>query len=251
MATDAQIAEVRAANLALTGKIEADLAKFWRYVDLSKPETARNALLNFVPLLVQRYGDMASTISADWFEELRFDAIDQGFLGRLATSTSKSFTPKLAVPDLVAVTSEVRFIAGDLFTDAPETALAKLQATSTRRVLQVGRETTRLNTFARGSGARGWARATRPGACRFCRALAARGGVFTQETVRFASHAPKCNCVSVPVFDKSAPEVDVMAYVASANTSKMTPVQQEKQRARVSAWLEKSFPGEADHAPAA
>ena len=246
MPTDAQIAEVRAANLALTGKIEADLAAFWRYVDLSKPATARNALLNFVPLLVQRYGDMAATISADWFEELRFEAIDQGFLGKLATSTERSFTPKMASVDLAAVAAEVRFAAGDLFTDNPEAMLAKIQATSTRTVLQTGRETTRLNTFAAGSGARGWARVTRPGSCRFCRALAARGGVYTERSVRFASHAPKCNCVSVPVWDKSAPEVDVMAYVASRNTAKMTDLQKEEQRTRVAAWLEQSFPGETD-----
>ena len=250
MATNAQVAAVRAANIKLTASVERDLAKFWSYLDLTKPEVARNALLNFTPLLVQRYGDMASTVAADWFEELRFDAIDQGFLGKLATSTSKSFTPKLAVPDLVAVTADVRFLAGDLFTDTPEMMLAKLQATSTRRVLQVGRETNRLNTFARGSGARGWSRVTRPGACQFCRALAGRGGVYTEQSVRFASHAPKCNCVSVPVFDKSAPEVDVIAYRASANTSKMTPAQQADHRAGVSSWLEKSFPGESGH-PAA
>lgn len=247
MPTDAQIAEVRAANIALTKQVEADLANFWRFLDLSKPERSRNALLNYVPLLVQRYGDMASTVAADWFEELRFEAIDAGFLGRVATSTSKSFTPTLAVPDLAAVASEVRYIAGDLFTDAPDVALAKIQTTSTRTVLQLGRETTRINTFARGSGARGWSRVTRPGSCRFCRALAARGGVYTEQSARFASHKPKCNCVSVPVWDKSAPEVDVMAYVASRNTAGMTDDQKEQQRARVSAWLEQSFPGETDH----
>lgn len=251
MPTDAQIAEVRAANIKITGQIETDLANFWRFLDLANPERSRNALLNYVPLLVQRYGDMASTVAADWFEELRFEAIDQGFLGRIATSTSKSFTPKLAPVDLAAVASDVRFIAGDLFTDTPDTALAKIQATSTRTVLQTGRETTRLNTFARGSGARGWTRVTRPGSCRFCRALAARGGVYTERSVRFASHAPKCNCVSVPVWDKSAPEVDVMAYVASRNTAGMTDQQKEQQRARVASWLEKSFPGETDHEPAA
>jgi len=250
VATDAQITEVRAANIALTARIEADLANFWRFVDLSRPDAGRNGLLNFVPLLVQRYGDMASTVAADWFESLRFDAIDQGFIGKLATSTSKSFTPKLATPDLVAVASDVRFLAGDLWTDTPEILLPKLQAVATRHVLQVGRETTRQNTFARGSGARGWARATRPGACRFCRALAARGGVYTQESARFASHKPKCNCVSVPTFDPSAPEVDVMAYTASRNTSKMTDSQKEQHRASVSSWLDKSFPGETDH-PAA
>jgi hypothetical protein len=250
MPTDGQIADVRAANIAVTTQVEADLAAFWRYVDLSKPETARNALLNFVPLLVQRYGEMAATISADWFEELRFDAIDAGMLGRLATSTERSFTPKLAPVNLAAVESSVRYIAADLFTDTPEAALPRLQASASRSVLQTGRDTTRLNTFARGSGGRGWARATRPGACRFCRALSQRGGVYTQETARFASHSPKCNCVSYPVFDKSAPEVDAMAYVASRNTSTLTPRQQERQRAAVSAWLDKSFPGETDHEPA-
>lgn len=247
MATPEEIALFRAANVELTKRIEADLAKFWSYLDLSKPVVARNALLNFTPLLVQRYGDMAATVSADWFESLRFDAIDQGFLGKVATSTERSFTPRLASADVGSVAEQVRFAVGDLWTDTPDKALAKIQQVSARTVLQVGRETTRLNAFARGSGARGWARVAQPGACRFCRALAGRGGVYTEQSVQFASHAPTCHCTSIAVFDPSAPEVDVMAYVASRNTANMTPAQQEKQRARVSSWLNKSFPGETDH----
>lgn len=247
MATPAQAAEYRAANIALANQVEADLAAFWRYVDLTKPERARNALLNFVPLLVQRYGDMAATLAADWFEELRFDAIEQGFVGRLATSTERSFTPKMARPDLVTATAGVRFAAGNLFTDQPEDALRQIQASSRHLVLQTGRDTIRENTFARGSAARGWGRVTRPGACRFCRALEQRGGVYTERSARFASHAPKCNCAAVPVWDKSAPEVDVSAYVASRNTDRMTPAQRERHRGQIKAWLDREFPGESDH----
>jgi hypothetical protein len=243
----ARIAEVRTANLALVQQVEASLADFWRRVDLSNPDRARNGLLNFVPLLVQRYGDMASTVAADWFEELRFEAIDEGYIARIAASTAHSFSPRLAPVDTAATEATVRYLAAGLYSDTPEAVLPRLQDAASRQVLQTGRATTRLNTFTRGSGARGWARATRPGSCRFCRAIAGRGAVFTERTARFASHAPKCNCVAYPSFDPNAPQVEAMAYVASRSTAQMSDEERAIHREKVTAWLERKFPGESDH----
>lgn len=247
MATDAQIAAYRLANIELTRQVEADLRSFWSYLDLARPDRVRTALLNYVPLLVQRYGDLAATIAADWFEELRWDAAEQGLIGRLAMSTARSFTPTTAPPNLADIESGVRFAADDLYGDTPEKVLVSVTHTATREVLQTGRRTITRNTARPGSQAVGWARRARPGACRFCRALMARGAVYKEATARFASHAPVCNCVAYPSFDPDAPEVDVSAYVASRNTARMNPRQRERHRAQVSAWLEREFPGESDH----
>ena len=82
----------------------------------------------------------------------------------------------------------------------------------------------------------GWHRETRPGACDFCRMLAGRGGVYKESTVRFAAH-DDCGCVAVPSWDANAPEVDVMAYVASERTSRMSPAQRERHNQRVRDWI--------------
>jgi hypothetical protein len=247
VATDAQIAQFRAANLKLTRQVEADLDAFWGYLDLARPDRVRTALLNYVPLLVQRYGDIAAGIAADWFEELRWDAAEQGLIGQLATSTARSFTAAPARPDIADATSEVRYAAGGLYGTTPETVLTSVKNTATRQVLQTGRRTITRNTLRPGSRAVGWARRARPGSCRFCRALAARGAVYKEATARFASHAPKCNCVAYPSFDPDAPEVDVAAYRASRNTARMKPAARERHRQQVADWLDREFPGESDH----
>jgi len=238
MATPEQIAAFRQANIALTTKVEADLAKFWSHLDLTRAEVSTNALLNYVPLLAQRYGEVASTIAADWYELLRKDAVDQGLLASIRGATSY----KVLAADPVALEvhrKAVESAAGYLWTPTPERALSALQRTTSRNVLQSGRDTITLNA-GRDKGARGWTRVVRSGGCKFCRMLAGReGGVYTERSSHFAAH-DDCNCASVPSFDRSAPEVDVAAqFVASAKSEAMGPKERDAFRAKVRTYLAK------------
>src|SRR5699024_7951881 len=67
--------------------------------------------------------------------------------------------------------------------------------------------------------ARAWMRVTSPGACDFCIVLAGRGGVDTEEAVRFASHTD-CACGAVPSWDPNAEQVDVFQYDLSKPRAK-------------------------------
>lgn len=235
MPSAADIAAFRAANLALSGEVEADLARFWKFLDLSKPDAATNALLNYVPLLVQRYGEVAATLAADWFEELRGEAVEAGVVQ--AVSRAKSFTVVAADPVSAAVSAKaVKSAAGYLWTPDPERALVAVTRTSQRHVLQAGRDTITQNA-GRDRTARGWKRYVRSGGCKFCQMLAGKGGVFTERSSHFAAH-DDCNCVSAPVWDPNAPKVDVAAaFVASAKTEGMSDKEREKFRARVRGYL--------------
>ncbi|MBK0296290.1 hypothetical protein IAE22_29520, partial [Bacillus sp. S34] len=44
-------------------------------LDLTRPESARDELIEFVPQLVREYGDVAATVAAEWYEQVRFDAV--------------------------------------------------------------------------------------------------------------------------------------------------------------------------------
>lgn len=202
-----------AANKALSAQVEADLARFWRRIDLSKPDVATNALLNYVPLLVQRYGEVAATLAADWFELLRLEAVDAGVIAAVGRATS--FKAVAADPVAVAVAERaVRSASGYLWTPEPERTLTAVTGTARRQVLQAGRDTITLNT-GRDRSARGWQRFVSSGGCKFCQMLSGRGGVYTERTSRFAAH-DDCNCTAAPVWDPSAPKVDVAAeFVAS------------------------------------
>lgn len=240
MATPEQIAAFREANVAITKKVEADLANFWSHMNLSRVDNATNALLNYVPLLTQRYGEIAATIAADWYELLRADAVDQGLLASIKGATSYRALAADPVAQEVAVRSRkaVESAAGYLWTPTPERALKALQGTTSRQVLQAGRDTITFNA-GRDRGARGWARAVRTGGCKFCRMLASNGGAYTERSAHFAAH-DDCNCVSYPTFDQHAPKVDVAAqFVASAHSERMSPKARETFRGQVHAYLAK------------
>lgn len=203
------VAELRAANQALSERVEADLAGFWRSLDLSKPEAARDALLSFVPALTSAYGGAAATIAADWYDEIR--ALE-GVPGRFRASMAEVFPAEY-------VEGRVRFGASHLFTPTPDLMLPFLTGAAQKYAMQPGRDTIARSTLD-DPQASGWHRETRATACKFCRMLAGRGGVYKETTAAFAAHGA-CHCVAAPSWDPNAPEVPASAYVASEPMQKL------------------------------
>lgn len=208
MASAAEVARNRAANAGIVALATRDLNAFWASLDLSKPEAARDALLRFTPVLVDQYGEVAATVAADFYDDLRaVEPVRPGFRARMADP----------VP-AVAVVAQTRFGAQHLFTDAPDQTLAFLSTALSKYVLAPGRATI-VNNSLRDPAASGWHRETRSSktytsGCRFCRMLAGRGEVFKKATATFAAHGD-CHCVALPSWDANAPEASVDQYVAS------------------------------------
>jgi hypothetical protein len=197
-------AELRQALIGVRALVDRDLTAFFESLNLNRPEEARDQLLEFVPLLVSQYGEVAASFAADWYDEMR-DA--EGVPGRFRAEPQTS-------PYEDATEGLVRRAAGALFTDAPAEALVALTASAGKYALAAGRQTVTA-AADRDPRASGWKRVTRSGSCRFCRMLAQRGAVYKESSAFFASHG-ECNCAAVPSWDRNAPEVDVFAYEASA-----------------------------------
>lgn len=221
---------IKAANHQIVERMRDDLAAFWSTLDLSRPQAARAALLEFVPLLTDRYGELAAVVAADWYDEAREAA---GVAGRFTA------LPADLVPANV-VQNRTRFGAQHLWTPNPDQTRVFLASALSRYVLQPGWDTIQQSAI-RDPAASGWRRVARADGCDFCRMLAGRGGVFRRSTVRFASH-DDCNCGAAPDWDPTAPEVDVMAYTASQRTTAMGPEQHARHNARVRAWIETNLP---------
>lgn len=208
MATPADVELIRAQNAGIVTLATDDLTAFWSTLDLSKPEAARDALLAFTPVLVDQYGEVAATVAADFYDDLRLEAgVRPGFRARMADP----------VPAEVVV-AQTRFGAQHLFTDTPDQSLAFLTTALSKYVLAPGRETIVGSSLA-DPQASGWHRETRPSetytsGCGMCRMLAGRGGVYKKATAAFAAHGG-CHCVALPSWDASAPEVGVDQYRAS------------------------------------
>lgn len=189
MPSRADVEALRSANSGIRALAVRDLEKFWSYVDLSKPEMARNALLNYVPMLVDRYGEVAATVAADWYEDVREAAGVRGaFVADMADLVSRE-----------RVEASTRFGAGHLFTDDPEATLGFLKSqVVSKYVLQPGRDTIARSAARDGAA---WARVpTGAETCAFCLMLASRGFVYESEGSagsRSRFHGD-CDCAVVP-----------------------------------------------------
>lgn len=178
---------------ALADAVEDALERFVRGLDLTRPETSRDALLEFVPALVDRYGPVAAEMAAEWYDEL----VEQAPGPRPFKATPVQ--ANIAKTDIQATT---RRLAGGLWGNPLAELLPGLLASTGKWVQQSGRDTIISN--AKREGVR-WARVPQgKKTCAFCLVLASRDAVYiskrtassTRDGERFHSH---CDCQAVRI----------------------------------------------------
>ncbi|WP_461169275.1 VG15 protein [Arthrobacter sp. Z1-15] len=182
------IEQYRVASSQLSALVADELARYFGALDMSRPEAVRNALLEFVPLLVTEYGQAAAALAMEWYEQLRFES---GVSGSFAAATvlASAITPE-------RIEAKVRYAAGHLFDRTyevedegrlivvrapanPAKALASLTGATDKYVKQHGRETVAWN--AQREGARYARIPTGAKTCSFCLLLASRDAVYLSE----------------------------------------------------------------------
>ncbi|ERI39181.1 hypothetical protein M707_02705 [Arthrobacter sp. AK-YN10] len=181
-------------------------------------EAKRSVLLDGVPDLVGYYSLGSSALAADFYDDER----------------ERESAPKLYVaePIIADRTEKVRravaWASQPLFGDNPEEAAGRLAEVVQLETARPYRDTI-LTNRRRDPSAVGWRRIA-SGNCKFCRMLADRGAVYSQETARFAAHG-SCKCTAQPVFSSSdyGEEASAMQYLASQK--RRTPAQQARLRA--------------------
>lgn len=221
MVTTAQATQLREIQLGAAQLVRAELTMFFGSLNLDRPEAVRDALLQYVPLLVQRYGEGAAAVAADWYDDVRTGMNVRG-----------QFRARVGDPiDVERVERAVRFASQHLFTATPHLTLAAIAAPIARYVVQPSRMTI-VGSTQRDPASKGWQRRTKGDACDFCRALAARGSVYRNYSADFAAHND-CGCVAVPSWSPTAREVPVEVYEASRSTAGMSPAQRARHNEQV------------------
>lgn len=162
MASPEQAANFDRANRALERDIERDLRRLWAGLDARSVEGKRDALLDVLPSLVQRYGEVAAAVAAEYFEEIT--GLD-------------AFIPDFDFQDGVA--GVVRYGIGHSFAGNDPKALALISGGARRFMLQYGRST--MYDSAAGHPGVFYARVPEAGACQWCRLLASRGAAYTSK----------------------------------------------------------------------
>jgi len=194
MPSRADVETLQAANRGLVTLARRDLQAFWSTLDLTRPERARDLLLEFMPALVEQYGEVAASVAADWYDDLR--AAQRGPGGYRAQMASGA--------EVAAVQGSTRYGAGHLFTEAPSSMLPHLTLEVSRFVLQAGRNTL-VQSASRDPWKPRWARVP-SGAetCAFCLMLASRGPVYLSEAAAgkqgMNAYHGDCDCVPTPIF---------------------------------------------------
>lgn len=194
------------------------------------PQQFRNSLITQTNLVVSQYGDVAASMAAEWYEDIR---VSEGVRGSFRA------LPQPSPYDASAVDGMVRRAVGPMFDEVPDVAavMRTVASKAGKYVLGASRETVRKNSFIDPRGV-GFQRVARPGACDFCIMLVGRGAVYKKETAFFAAHDGICNCAAVPSWDRGAPEVDVDLYEISKRTTGMSESARKRHRATVNAYLE-------------
>lgn len=181
------------------------------------PEQRRYDLLGGVPEVIGYYQDGTGALAADFYEDARVEA---GVAGR--------FTAEVVLVDrTVKIRRAIAWAAEPLFTGDEATTTGRLAEVVQLETARPFRDTVTGNS-TKDPKAIGWRRVA-SGGCKFCAMLAARGAVYKESIVRFASHT-NCHCSAAPAFvGYDGEEASVEQYRASRKNR--TPAQQAELRA--------------------
>jgi hypothetical protein len=186
-------------NDGIASLVERDLLDFMGALNFERPDAVQLALFDFVPALIAEYGDIAASVAADWYDEMRS-----------AEGVPGSFRAPLAplVPD-EQVNARLGFATragGPLWLGDSATLTAFVGMMANEYALQPGRDTViqaaRKEKIA-------YARVPEPGACKFCLMLASRGFVYSKDTAgESRKFHGKCRCNIMPSWDETRARVE-------------------------------------------
>lgn len=182
--------EHRRAVSAICLLTEQEQSAIWARLTGLSADQVRDALFELIPALAEKYGAMAATIAADFYDQAREQAMVRGRFAAVPAD----------VPGRARFESMVRWGVGPLYSGTPDRDAARTRVVGALQLVvsNVARDTVTTNSV-RDPAADGWRRVARGGGCPFCRMLVGRGDVYRKDTAGFASHE-HCHCVAAPAF---------------------------------------------------
>ena len=174
--------------------VDALWAKAGRVTD---PVALRRLLDDAVPALVRRYGGMAGTVAAEWYQAVRsLDGVAGDGFEALPSDVSGEALDRAA--------ESARWAAQPLFdaksADQRGEALSRVREVVERHVRQAGQDTLARNAERDPRAARYAIVPTGARTCAWCVMLASRGGVYKSKASARGSVHAHCDCQALPDF---------------------------------------------------
>lgn len=168
-----------------------DLERFWKTLDTTDVVACREALEDFLPQLVQAYGNVGGQLAVEWYERLR-----------RAEGARGDYTPKPApLPRVEAVHARIRSALNPLARagDA-EASLEALSESAESWVKNAARQTVSAAAAKDPAKVRFARVPTGAVTCSFCMMLASRGWIYASEKSAgaFDRYHANCDCQVVP-----------------------------------------------------
>ena len=170
---------------AVTEAVLPELEQIWR---VTVPQAASDALFELLPPFIDTWTVAVAALAADWYDDLREEEQIPGVFTAIVPDLGDQGADELA-----------GFASEAILGPEPDFALfrSRVEGGAQRRIANAARETV-MTSSVQDPKARGWRRVVRPGACGFCRMLAARGYAYkTKDSSTFGSH-DHCSCSAEP-----------------------------------------------------
>lgn len=161
-------------------------------------DAMRDALLDFYPSLVRKYGGAAASAACKFYSELRE-----------ASGAAGAFAPTAEEPGDALAESDVRWAMGAQYAGASGRAglSGALRGSATRRVYQHA-DRTLVRSAQRDPAHPKWAVVPHAGACAWCVMVGSRGFVYRSERTAALQRHDNCRCTPVVDFDRQSPRLD-------------------------------------------
>lgn len=195
-------------------------------------------LYAITPVVVTDYTAGATALALDWYEDLRDGLAVPAFDPVVPDGPSEALVASIVATSLAPTTPDV---------EEPFAAPLRLVTDNVVELIASSFRGAVTDNVREDPGAVGWRRFARPGACKFCLMLAARGAVYTQGSARFAAHGAvmngerkggNCLCLAGPAFDDGRPIEYASALQYRASKKRKTA----KDRALLREYLNENFP---------
>lgn len=191
MASRADLNRLGRGRDAATLLARRDLQTFWATLDLTDPAGAWKALEDFVPLLVDRYGEAAGVVAADWYDLLRRKAGAPGTYRATIVSADRGH-----LVDRMRRDAE-RFLAGEA-----STSTLNVLSLLTSEWINRWVNGTIVGSAAKDPAKPRVARIPKGATpCAWCLMLASRGPVYASEATALASSHGDDKCGTAPIWE--------------------------------------------------
>lgn len=194
MTSRADIDRLSKSTNSVVDMAKRDVRKLFRRLDGQPLSEVEASLVESVPSLVREYGDLAASVTEEWYMELREREVGDRFHGSLGGRASED-----------AVIGSTRYAARNLPDSGIAEALGSLSGAVQRHVKYSSRDTVRRLVGQDRSKPRfGRVPSGTGKTCAWCEMLASRGFVYlTEETAGIAKdhYHDDCGCEVVPEWE--------------------------------------------------